>query len=350
MTGQPSRRWLTALLLVMVMAGLTPVAATGQSGTDSPSAWDPLEAAALSASGGSAAIGLTTTLVGLLDEAIQAADDGPWIPATDPYGMPLNLVPALPVAKATRSPAYADGCHAKLAVRVARVCHYGDTSADFTVLVMGDSHGAMWLPALEAIALRRGWSIEFVTKSSCPPADISVIRDGQVYGACDAWRASALRLVRKLRPDLAILTSDTGYELAGLGLKVTGRYRSAWRDAWTATLQTVGRSAGHVVVLNDVPKATRDPVRCLARHMDDIRVCETARDQAIQPGLTKALRRAAHATGATFVDPSVLVCPEDPCPVVDGRTLIAYDTSHLTPVYARQLSARLEALLPGTGP
>jgi hypothetical protein len=62
--------------------------------------------------------------------------------------------------------------------------------------------------------------------------------------------------------------------------------------------------------------------------------------------VARALRRSARDADATFIDTSVLICPNDPCPVVDGRYLVAYDISHLTPVYARHLSGRLEAMLP----
>ena len=66
--------------------------------------------------------------------------------------------------------------------------------------------------------------------------------------------------------------------------------------------------------------------------------------------VARALRRAASDADATFVDSSVAdLCPDDPCPVVDGRYLVAYDISHLTPVYARLLSERLEAMLPVPG-
>jgi len=217
------------------------------------------------------------------------------------------------------------------------------------VLLMGDSHGAMWLPAFQDIAARRGWKIHLLTKSSCPPADIPIKREGEVYDNCDAWRKSAFKLIRKLKPDLAILTSTADYKLDGIKQRYSRKYLKAWRRAWEDTISVVGAAADQVVVLNDVPKWTEDSVECLTKHADDVRVCATARDIAVRPDMTRTLRQAADAAGATFVDPSVLVCPDDPCPVVDGRYLITYDTSHLTPVYARLVSGQLEALLPIEG-
>ncbi len=286
------------------------------------------------------------TIMGMLGQAIGALDDGPWVPAADPHGLPINLTPPLPIANTTKARAYGDGCHVMPKVRKATGCAYGDVDSDFTVLIMGDSHGAMWLPAFEEIAARRGWKVHLLTKSACPPPRISIIRKQEVYANCDAWRRSAFKVIRKLRPDLAILTSTADYKLDGIKRLYSRKYLNAWQGAWADTLRTVGRAADEVVLLNDVPKWSQDSVACLTKHADDVRVCATDRDVAVRADMTRTLRKAADEAGATFVDPSVLVCPGDSCPVVDGRYLVTYDTSHLTPVYARLLSERLEELLP----
>jgi hypothetical protein len=344
-------RWLPALTIAMLMATTTlPTVAAEPGADDALTAAARLEDATAALPGGANAIALSTTLLGLLGQALAAVDDGPWVPASDPYGLPINITPPLPIANVTKSRAYADGCHVMPKVRKATGCTYGDTDSDFTVLLMGDSHGAMWLPAFEAIAARRGWKIHLLTKSSCPPARISIKRKGKVYVECDAWRTSAFKVIRKLKPDLAVLTSTADYKLDGVKVRYSRKYLTAWREAWADTMRTIGRSAGEVVMLNDVPKWTQDSVECLTKHADDVRVCATRRDVAVRPDMTEAFRQAADDAGAVFVDPSVLVCPDDPCPVVDGRYLVTYDTSHITPVYSRLLSEQLEALLPVEGP
>jgi len=217
------------------------------------------------------------------------------------------------------------------------------------VLLMGDSHGAMWLPAFEAIAARRGWRIYLLTKSACPPARLHVIAAGRVYGACDAWRESAFKVIKRLKPDLAIVTSTSGYYIDGIAKQYSKPYLAAWRKGWADTMRTLGRSAGEVVVFNDTPSGAKDPIACLERHEKDVRKCATPRREALRSDLRRALRQAARDADATFVDPSVLVCPDDPCQVVDGRYLMTYDISHLTPAYSRLLSEQLETMLPIPG-
>lgn len=341
-----ARRLARLLLAVAMVIPAVPASATEPSGQGAQALTTAVGDAAVTQPGAANAIGLSLTLAGLLGQALGALDDGPWVPAANPHGLPINLAPTLPIANVTKARAYADGCHVHLKVRKARGCAYGDTDSDFTVLLMGDSHGAMWLPAFEEIAARRDWKIHLLTKSSCPPPRISVRNRGAVYAACDTWRTNAFKVIRKLEPDLAVLTSTADYKLDGIRDRYSRKYLRAWRKAWADTIETVGKAAGEVVVLNDVPKWNEDSVECLTEHADDVRVCATARDVAVRPDMTKALREAAKDAGATFVDPSVLVCPDDPCPVVDGRYLITYDTSHLTPVFARLVSPQLEAMLP----
>ena len=287
-------RWLPTLTIALLLAITSvPTGAAEPSADDARPAAARLEDTTAALPGGANAIALSTTLLGLLGEALAAVDDGPWVPAVDPYGLPINITPPLPIANVTKARAYADGCHVMPKVRKATGCAYGDTDSDFTVLLMGDSHGAMWLPAFEAIAARRGWKIHLLTKSSCPPAQVSIIRRRQVYAECDAWRTSAFKVIRKLKPDLAVLTSTADYKLDGIKQRYSKKYLRGWRDAWADTMRTIGDSAGEVVVLNDVPKWTKDSVECLTKHADDVRVCATKRDVAVRTDMTRALRQAA---------------------------------------------------------
>jgi hypothetical protein len=346
-TGRTSG--LIGLALALVLGVLAAPSSAAQGEAESQAAFGPFERVMASTPGGAALVTLASTVVAMIGGAIDALDDGAWVPAADPHALPVNLVPPLAVAAETRSRAYTDGCHAFPDVRKAKGCSYGDPDSDVTVLIMGDSHGAMWLPAFEEIAARRGWRIHLLTKSACPPARVSVLFRREVYTACDAWRRSAFRVAQRLKPDLAIVTSTVGYAIDGITKRFSKPYLAAWREGWTDTMRTLGRSAGEVVVLNDGPEWTKDPLKCLPRHTDDVRACATPRDVAMRADVAGALRRAARDARATFIDTSVLICPDDPCPVVDGRYLVAYDISHLTPLYARHLSERLESMLPMPG-
>ena len=292
------------------------------------------------------ALGMAANLVGMLGYALRHAGDRPWVSPDDPSAVPLNLTPPLSIATTIKAAAYSDGCHAMPRVRTATGCDYGVVDSPVTVVILGDSHGAMWLPAMERIAADKGWRIHLLTKSACTPANLTVMRKGKPYKQCDAWRKSAFRVIKKLKPDMVMVASTSEYDIKGMPYSTSPGYFETWRAGVADTLRIVGRSADRVVLLNDVPKHTQDPVACLSQHPDDATDCATPRDVAMRPQMVDAYRGAAQDAGATFVDPTPLVCPGDPCPVVDGRNLVVYDNSHLTPAYSRLISAEFEALLP----
>ena len=59
----------------------------------------------------------------------------------------------------------------------ARLCPVGDTGAERTMVVLGDSHAGQWLPALDAIGLERGYRVVPLIKYGCVPYDVPQLTD-----------------------------------------------------------------------------------------------------------------------------------------------------------------------------
>ncbi len=188
-------------------------------------------------------------------------------------------------------------------------------------------------------AADKGWRIHLLTKSACTPANLSVMLKGKPYRKCDAWRKSAFKVIKRLKPDMVIVASTSEYDLVGLPYSTTQRYFDTWRAGVADTLRKVGKSAGQVVLLNDVPKHAQDPVECLLQHVDDVTACSTPRDVAMRPQMVDAYRGAAADAGATFVDPTPLVCPGST--PAGGRRAIPHRVrrqspdAHLLPAHQR---------------
>src|SRR5690606_15409155 len=60
-----------------------------------------------------------------------------------------------------------DECHQDQVSSEPIFCVHGDEEASYTVALVGDSHAAQWLPALQQIASQRHWRVENYTKSAC---------------------------------------------------------------------------------------------------------------------------------------------------------------------------------------
>ncbi|CAN3127743.1 acyltransferase family protein [Mycobacterium sp. smrl_JER01] len=88
----------------------------------------------------------------------------------------IDVISPSPQAAPDDNPAiYLDGCHLSFEETEPRFCDYGDLSSSVEVAVVGDSHAAQWLPALQSVALDRAWKLKVSTKSSCPYLGIAVL-------------------------------------------------------------------------------------------------------------------------------------------------------------------------------
>jgi len=108
--------------------------------------------------------------------------------ASGPRPLPPNLKPSLKNATSIKPRSYSDGCHRMKGQTTVKTCIYGATSGARSVVLFGDSHAAMWLPALDSIAARRGWKLYSMTKSACPVAKVAHnLSWAENYGAFGAF-------------------------------------------------------------------------------------------------------------------------------------------------------------------
>ena len=161
--------------------------------------------------------------------------------------IPADLNPPLLEARTDRDRLGADDCQTPTTDSTLRDCSYGVAAARTTVVLFGDSHAAMWLPALERIAAERDWRIVPLVKFSCPPVSVTVW-DNQLkreFHECDTWRSAALARIAELRPSIAFIVTSRGYQVAdehGTPLGARPR-RAAWREGLVDTLTETRRSS-----------------------------------------------------------------------------------------------------------
>jgi peptidoglycan/LPS O-acetylase OafA/YrhL len=263
--------------------------------------------------------------------------------------VPANLAPSLVAAKQDRPAIYDDGCHVDPSTQTPGECVFGDRDASTTVVLMGDSHAAQWFPALDALGRERNWRLVSLTKSGCPPAEVTIWVGTfeRAYTECDAWRDAVFDRIADLQPDLVVVSMTYGQTPIVDGeTLVGGPAREVMIEAYERTLDHLDTIAGRVALLADTPRAPDDPPICLSSHLDDALSCATARQDAVEGEWLEEQQGVAKAVGVAFVDPTPWVCPVDPCPAVIGRYLVYRDTHHLTTTYAMALRNRLALALP----
>jgi hypothetical protein len=64
----------------------------------------------------------------------------------------------------------------------APACVWGDRVGSHTLVLLGDSHARMWLPAFDVIGKRLHWKVVLLSKSSCPAPYTDFYNGGGSFG------------------------------------------------------------------------------------------------------------------------------------------------------------------------
>ncbi len=69
------------------------------------------------------------------------------------------------------NPAYSKDCDVSRAATTSSMCVHGDPEASRVMVIFGDSHAAMWVPALDVIGREQHWQVVQLTKPGCQVPD-----------------------------------------------------------------------------------------------------------------------------------------------------------------------------------
>jgi hypothetical protein len=197
-----------------------------------------------------------------------------------------------------------------------------------------------YFPALERIALDRGWRLVGLTRGACPVADVTYA------DPCDAWREHTLRRIeREERPALVVTSSSTADSVRLRRERLSRRESQPLLIAgYARTLRRLKRTGAKVVVLRDQIKIAFDPPDCVAEHARHLKRCAFARKRIRGNAFDAA--GARRAGGVRIVDPLDALCRGTRCPSVIGDALVYRDPYHLTATFAATLAPWLARRLP----
>jgi peptidoglycan/LPS O-acetylase OafA/YrhL len=249
---------------------------------------------------------------------------------------------------------YADGCHLSLVATQLQRCEYGDTSAQSSIVLFGDSHAAQWFPALEVVARAQHMKLVSLTKSSCPAAAVELANEqmGRMYTECTAWRAAAIQRIISLHPVAVVISNFSGYiAVPGVRMRWTTSEQN-WHAGMQQTVATLDSAGIRTLLLADTPLPGFDVLSCLARvawnpllYRNRCEFPRTSSSGAISHRIDSEI--AAAIPSAAVVDLTNVICAAPVChPQVDG--VVRYrDSHHLSTRYAASLAALLsDRILP----
>ena len=224
----------------------------------------------------------------------------------------------------SRPTPYDDGCHLNYNQSVSPLCEFGKLDSNRTVVLYGDSHAAQWFPALQKLAVEKGFKLITLTKSACP--SIYVVRKNEgafKMSNCTAWRESAIERIAAAKPDLIVLASFEHFAPPSDPRNV----KQWWAEGSESTYKTLQPLTPKIVYLLDTPLPNRDIPSCLA---------STSADKCLA-GSRIGLPQVAKFE---IIDPAEWLCEEQCKAIVRGN--VAYrDASHISVATSLELSDSL---------
>ncbi|AOM83772.1 Putative peptidoglycan O-acetyltransferase YrhL [Salisediminibacterium beveridgei] len=252
--------------------------------------------------------------MGLFDE-VEVPDREDVIPS------PVNARDSLP-------PVYEDDCHQNQTSPDVIACSYGYTEDDpeYTIALVGGSHSAHWLPALQEISEEYRIHIESYTKSNCrfTTDDLDELSEG-----CLPWGETLLEMLLEDPPDL-VFTTSTAME----GEEIPEGFLDKWLALEDADIE--------VFAVRDVPWMDFDVAACVSEEGESaMDACTTSSDDVLYQGNPWG-ELDDQPGNVTYADLNPYVCPDGDCLPIIGNVLVYRDSNHLTLEYVVTLTPLIE--------
>ena len=186
-------------------------------------------------------------------------------------GVDVTDWPAQP--KRIANPADSSACNVTRADKTAPHCVHGDPNGSHVAVIYGDSHAAMWIPALDVIGKEQHWQIVQLTKPGCQAPDFRRYSPTmkREYTECAAFRTWALDQIDQLQPDLVIISSSSRdvQQWTDEGPSSDGMDQ-VWGDGLARVLDRVKQDTDKVVVVGDIAYPDQPGIDCLSAHPHDV--------------------------------------------------------------------------------
>lgn len=230
-------------------------------------------------------------------------------------------------------------------------CLDGDRASDVRIVVIGDSHATMLVDPIRRAARNAGWRVETMLKGACLPI-LGTMNPAQWKldrgDSCREWRIRAYARLRANPPNVLILTgNDNAVFVDKRGRELPRAMRPAiWRKGIARVIDRLAPETT-LLVLGDVPDTKGNPIACLKRDRSDMSRCATRREPLSKRSIERAVRSIVAARGHEFGTLYGKICPYDPCPVVQGNTLVWRSKGHLSASFARKLTPSVRRIISG---
>lgn len=229
-------------------------------------------------------------------------------------------------------------------------CPLGNKESERLAVLLGDSVGAQWSPAIAEIFGSPDWQLLVLTKSACAIVDKTWFykKAGGDYVVCTEWRNKVLDYIDQVEPDVLFIGSSAFYNFT----------TEDWIGGTRRILDRVASSANNVVLIPGAPRLSFDGPSCLEdpwrfsfRLIDGKRECEEALTETKSNDVAHYLRQSAQGfANVTVLRLGDLVCPNRRCAAQTLNGIAVYrDSQHITASFALSIVPEMRSGLVAAG-
>jgi hypothetical protein len=234
-------------------------------------------------------------------------------------------------------------CQAGFAQVNEQVRALGDTQSHHLMVVYGDSHALMWIPAFDAIATADHWKLVVLAKYSCP-ANRVTIRPNPAWGVgdtsdtpCDYWHTWATNWINQHEPSLLVFSQTDVYNTPGpTGSPVVAITGPQWKRGLENLLDSFRVPNMRMVLLGTTPVLAQPGPTCLAAHPNNVQQCSSPASAAVPPlvGIDRAAALDAHVD---YIDTVPWFCSRVCSPIIGNLEVYDMWGTHVSGPYTRYL-------------
>jgi peptidoglycan/LPS O-acetylase OafA/YrhL len=223
------------------------------------------------------------------------------------------------------------------------ICTLGDPNGKHLMVVYGDSHALMWIPALVYIAKHAHWRLVVLSKTDCPAEFATVTNPpgwhspNGAYTTCDEWHQWVVSWINRHKPNMLVVTQRSLY-LAPTASGVSPRFvgSAQWQRGLAGLLDAVTVPNIRKIVLGNIPALPEAAPTCLSTQPHNIQTCSASATKAVNSNFNRAERAAAQESGADYIDTTAWFCSST-CTAIVKNFVVYLDVFHVTATYARYL-------------
>jgi hypothetical protein len=217
-------------------------------------------------------------------------------------------------------------------------CVYGDKTSKNLVVLFGDSHASMWLPAVAPAITAAKFKLVVLWIPACHIVSLEVYAESPPplggESMCDTWLTNEIATITALKPKLILLGERTAQIYAAPSTLFT---EQQWQQGLETTIRDLHVNGAKVALFEDIVWQDQNPGPCLAANLTNVQACSVPNPNPVNPGQQVAEKKAAMATHTGYIATTQWFCTSVCSPVV-GSFITHWDEGHVSARYAQYLS------------